>query len=103
MGGRVVEQKIQAGRAGTTVRLRVDLHGVSTFGPGKHHTLIRFEWITAITSSSHGVVVESDHYRVIFPAGAFGLEPAALADRLEQARSIFARADVLEELSISNG
>ena len=101
VGERVVEETIRAGRFGRTVRLRIDLHGVSTFGPAAHHAVIRWEWITSISASEHGVTVESPKGEIVLPARAFGLEPAALAARLEEAGSIFKRPEVLEELSRS--
>lgn len=95
---RAVEEMVRAGRFGVTLRMRVDLHGVSSFGPGKHHTLIRWEWIQRITAEPHGVIVGAANGEIVFPAGVFGLEPAALAERLEQAGSIFERADIIAEL-----
>ncbi len=95
----MVEAIVRTGRFGPTLRLRVDLHGVSSFGPGKHRTLIRWEWIERITADQHGVVVTSDKGELAFPAGVFGLPPEALAERLEKAGSIFQRADVIAELS----
>lgn len=99
MGQRAVEEEVRVRRFGAKVRLRVDLHGVSSFGPGKHRKLIRWEWIESITSSPHGVVISSDQHEVVFPSGSFGLEPGGLAARLERGRSIFERADILEELA----
>ena len=89
---------VRAGRLGPKLRMRVDLHGLSTFGPGTHHALIRWEWVTEISHSQHGVVVDSPNAQIVFPTGVFGLEPAALAELLEQARSIFKRGDIIEEL-----
>ena len=83
-------------------RIRVDLHGVSTFGPGSHHEVIRWEWITEITSSPDGVAVDSSRGQIVFPSGTFGLAPDDLAARLERARSIFERGDVIEELGGSS-
>ena len=97
----MVEETIRSGRFGSTIRLRIDLHGVSSFGPGKHHTAIRWEWIERITPAQHGVVVVSDAHEIVLPSGTFGLEPAVLAERLEQAGSIFDRADIIAELSRS--
>ena len=98
MPRRVVEETVSLGRFRSKRRMRVDLHGVSSFGPGSHHEVIRWEWITQITSSSHGVTVDASRGQIVFPAGVFGLAPEDLAARLEQARSIFERGDVLEEL-----
>lgn len=67
----MVEEVIRSGRFGATLRLRVDLHGV---------------------------VVTSDSEEIVFPSGVFGLDPPALAERLEQAGSITRRADVIAEL-----
>ncbi|MHB1535923.1 MAG: hypothetical protein ACYC1D_15205 [Acidimicrobiales bacterium] len=98
MGQRSAEEVVRSGRFGPTLRLRVDLHGVSSFGPGKHHTLIRWEWVEKITPDAHGVVVTSANGNVVFPSGAFGLEPEALAERLGRAGSIFARAEIIAGL-----
>ncbi|MGH9078416.1 MAG: hypothetical protein ACRDY0_13375 [Acidimicrobiales bacterium] len=98
MARRVAEELVQAGRCGPTVRLRVDLHGVSSFGPGNHHTLIRWEWIQRIVPDTHGVIVGGKDNEVVFPAGVFGLAPSELAEQLVRADSIFERADVIAEL-----
>jgi hypothetical protein len=97
---RSVEQVVRLRRFGPKRRLRVDLHGVSVFGPGDEHALIRWEWIRDI-SVSDGVVVRSESTAVSFPAGAFGLDPQRLAERLEEARSIHRRPDIIGELSDS--
>jgi hypothetical protein len=102
MPRRVVEETVRTGRLGSKRRMRVDLHGVSTFGPGSHHEVIRWEWITEITSSPHGVTVDSPRGQIVFPSGVFGLTPEDLAARLEQARSIFERGDVIEQLGGSD-
>jgi hypothetical protein len=83
-------------------RLRIDLHGVSTFGPGQDHTLIRWESVIEIRHSPTGVVVDSAERQVLLPAGVFGLAPVDLADRLDQARSIFKRGDIIEGLDRSS-
>ena len=83
-------------------RIRVDLHGVSTFGPGSHHEVIRWEWITEIRSSPDGVTVDSSRGQIVLPSGTFGRAPDDLAARLERARSIFERGDVIEELGASS-
>lgn len=77
--------------------LRVDLHGVSVFGRGGHH-LVRWEWIEAITVGD-GVTVRSASDEVALPAGAFRLPPAQLAERLEAARSIDRRPEVIASLT----
>lgn len=97
-GGRIAEQEIRRRRFGPRVRLRVDLHGVSVFGPGNRHHAIRWEWIEDI-SSGDAVVVRSANDAVTIPAGTFGLAPSALAEKLETARSIVRRPDVIAELS----
>lgn len=99
MTARSVEETVRAGRFGPTLRLRIDLHGVSSFGPGRHRALIRWEWIEKVASHPHGVVVTSNRDKIVLPSGVFGLEPAALAERLERAGSIFMRADIIDELS----
>ncbi|MDQ6613945.1 MAG: hypothetical protein M3083_04165 [Actinomycetota bacterium] len=99
MGKRVVEEMVRINRLGPKRRMRIDLHGVSTFGPGRHHTLIRWEWISEIAPSHHGVVIDSGKVQIIFPSGVFGLDPHDLADRLEEARSIFKRGEIIEQLS----
>lgn len=85
-------------RVGGGTRLRVDLHGVSTFGPGDSRTLIRWEWISAIEPSGNGVVVRSAQTELTFPSGAFGRQPEELAHLLMQGKSITARADVIAQL-----
>jgi hypothetical protein len=97
---RVAEHVMRSRRFGSKVRFRVDLHGVSVFGPGDRHTLVRFEWIETITvEEGVGVVVSSATDAVTLPAGVFGLSPAELAARLEDARSILRRPDVIGELA----
>jgi hypothetical protein len=87
-------------RFGPKIRFRVDLHGISAFGPGDRHTLIRFEWVESIEAGDDGtVVVRSSTESVLLPPGAFGLAPADLARRLEEARSIQRRADVIGQLT----
>ena len=83
---------------GPKLRLRVDLHGVSVFGPRDDHTLIRWESITGIGLDG-GVVVRSASASLILPPGAFGLAPEALAERLDEARSPDRRPEVIAELS----
>ena len=85
-------------RFGPKVKLRVDLHGVSSFGPGDTRTLIRWEWIEGIEVDD-GVVVRSARDEVRFPPGCFGLDPEVLAQRLDAARSIVDRTDVIGELN----
>ena len=99
MAHRVAEEVVRPRRLGPKILLRVDLHGVSTFGPRSgNHTLIRWEWIEDITVDG-GVTVRSAGETVTFPPGAFGLEPQVLAERLETARSIDQRTDVIASLN----
>jgi len=98
MAQRVADFVVRRRRFGPKVTLRVDLHGVSTFGPGDQRTLIRWEWIDDIFVAD-GVVVRSSKEHVEFPPGAFGIEPAQLAERLEKGRSIEHRTDVIAGLN----
>ena len=100
MAQRVADFVVRRRRFGPKVVLRVDLHGVSTYGPGDQRTLIRWEWIEDIDVAD-GVTVRSSNERVEFPPGSFGLEPRHLAERLEAARSIVQRSDVIGELNAS--
>jgi hypothetical protein len=86
-------------RFGPKILLRVDLHGVSMFGPRDQRTLIRWEWVETITPGDASVIVRSAKDEVVLPAGAFGFEPEALAARLEEARSITRRPEIIGELS----
>lgn len=79
-------------------KLRVDLHGVSVFGPGKDHCLIRWEWITGMRVDG-GVVIESRNDRIVFPKGAFDLTPDELRRLLERARSIERRGEEIGRLA----
>lgn len=101
MGRRVVEQLITPRGAAAAIRVRVDLHGVSTFGPGSDHAVIRWEWIKGIAAEPHGVAVTSANCTIVLPAGIFGLSPETLAARLVEAGSIFERGDVIEALAES--
>jgi hypothetical protein len=98
VAARVAEEEVRPRRFGPKVRLRVDLHGVSTFGPGEQRSVIRWEWIEAITAAAD-VVVRSATTSITIPAGTFGLQPPALMARLEAARSITDRADVIGQLA----
>ncbi len=98
MARQVAEDVVRARRFGPRVRVRVDLHGVSVFGRGDERTLIRWEWIERIDAGA-GVEVTSANAALVIPSGAFGLDPPALAARLEAARSITDRPDVLEQLA----
>lgn len=101
MAQRVAEHVARSRLLGPKIRYRVDLHGVSMFGPGDRHTLIRFEWLEAITvdESGGGVAVRSASDMITFPRGAFGLEPSELAQRLEEARSIHRRPEIIGQLT----
>lgn len=90
---------IRSGRLGRRRRYRVDLHGVSVFGPGDEHTLIRWERIESISADEDGAAVESATARVVFPSGAFGIDPPTLVAQLEAARSIERRGEVIGELA----
>lgn len=94
---RVAEHRIVGGAAGGR-RLRVDLHGVSVFGPGDARTLIRWERIRSIEADEGGVTVVAAGDELTFPPGAFGLDPQELAGRLERGRSIMERPDVIGNL-----
>ena len=97
MGLRAAEHLLRA-NPGAELRLRVDLHGVSIFGPGEERTLIRWEWVEHIGGDGD-VDVVSARARIHLPAGAFGLPPEKLRILLEEARSPEKRADVIAELS----
>lgn len=99
MGRRSVEVEVRT-PSGELQRLRVDLHGVSTFGPGDEHTAIRWEWIDHLAAGDDGeVVVRSAQATITIPARTFGLVPDALVAQLQRARSITERTDVIAELS----
>jgi hypothetical protein len=95
---RVAEHVMRSRRFGPRIRFRVDLHGVSCFGPGEERTLIRWEWMEKIAVEDEAVVITSASERVAFPSGAFGFTPPELAERLETARSITRRPDIIGEL-----
>lgn len=98
MGLRSAEHVMRASRFGPQLRLRVDLHGVSVFGPGDERTLIRWEWIEHLSSGT-GVEVRSANDEIELPPGGFGLPPEELYQLLEEARSLDARPDVIERLA----
>ncbi len=79
--------------------LRVDLHGVSSFGADDERALIRWEWVEGIAVGKDSVIVRGAEDSIVFPAGAFGMEPETLAEELELARSIQSRSDVIFRLS----
>jgi hypothetical protein len=99
MAQRVAEHVMRPRRFGPKILFRVDLHGVSMYGPGDRRTMIRWEWIEGISAREGGVDVRSASDQVTLPAGAFGFEAGALADRLEEARSITRRPEIIGELS----
>ncbi len=95
---RVAEHIIRSRPLGPKLRLRVDLHGVSVFGPGERRTLVRWEWIREISVTS-GVLIRSGNAEILLPPHAFGLTPEVLAQRLDAARSIEKRPEVIGELA----
>lgn len=97
---RVAECVMRTRRLGRRRRFRVDLHGVSVFGPGAEHTLIRWERIESIAVERTGLATVTSATAVVaFPKGAFGLSPDALVAQLENARSIERRGQVIAELA----
>ena len=98
MAQRVAEDLVRPRRFGPRVVVRVDLHGVSLLGPGEARTMIRWEWVEAIEVAG-GVTVRSATDEVRIPRGAFGLDAASLARRLEEARSITTRGDAIAGLN----
>lgn len=107
MPAAVAEDLVRVRRFSKPVRVRVDLHGVSTFASGDNsesrRTLIRWEWIDTITPGPTGVVVLSADSSLTLPDHSFGLTPDALSRQLESARSIVTRSDVIAELVASRG
>lgn len=97
MASRVAEHVVRRRPFGRRQRLRVDLHGVSVFGPGAEHRVIRWEWVEAITVE-RGVVVAGAGNEIRLPPGAFGMTPDALAERLRAAGSLDRRSEVIGEL-----
>lgn len=95
----VAEAVVRARWFGPRLLVRVDLHGVSLFGPGDQRTLVRWEWIEAIEPAGNGVIVRSSGSELLLPGRPFGLRAEELAGRLEEARSITRRPDVIERLS----
>ncbi|MGH9225905.1 MAG: hypothetical protein ACRD2W_19430 [Acidimicrobiales bacterium] len=99
MAQRVAEFMMRSRRFGPKIIFRVDLHGISTFGPGDQRIAIRWEWVEDIEVQGGGVDVRSATEHVLLPSGAFGFEPQALADRLQEARSIVRRPEIIGELA----
>ena len=79
--------------------LRVDLHGVSSFGADDDRALVRWEWVEGIDVEKGSVIVRGAEDSIVFPSGAFGMEAEALAEELERARGIQDRSDVIGRLS----
>jgi hypothetical protein len=100
MASTVAEHLVGSGWFKPKRRVRVDLHGVSVFGPGSRRTLIRWEWVEDISvpEGDGGVVVRSADDRLTLPPGSFGLPADALAAQLDRARSIVHRPDVIGTL-----
>lgn len=94
---------MRARRFGPRIRLRIDLHGVSRYGPGEERTLLRWEWIEGIVVGDSSVVVRSASEEVSFPDGAFGLTSEELAGRLRSATSIVSRAEIIAGLAGASG
>lgn len=98
MASRVAEHVVRRRPFGRPQRFRVDLHGVSVYGPGDRHQAMRWEWIERITVDG-GVVVEGGGGdRIVLPPGSFGIEPGALAAYLLEAGDIGARTEVIGRL-----
>jgi hypothetical protein len=97
MARRSAEHVVRATRHSPELRFRVDLHGVSLFGPGDERTLIRWEWVQSIVADE-GVEVSSARAGVHFPAGTFGLPPDQLCALLQEGRGIERRSDVIATL-----
>lgn len=101
MSSRVAEHVVRRRPFGRAERLRVDLHGVSVFGPGHRHQVMRWEWIEYI-SVAGGVVVAGGGSEIVLPAGAFGLAPEELAACLREADAIDGRTAVIGRLSAAS-
>ena len=87
MAQRVAEHVVRGRLFGPKRLLLVDLHGVSEFGSGEEHTLLRWEWVEAIEIDRGSVVVRGGDESIVLPSGAFGLAAKELADELEEART----------------
>lgn len=98
MPARVAEHHVRLRRFGPKVLFRVDLHGISVFGPGDEHRLLRWEWIEEVAAEPD-VVVRSPDSEIRFPAGAFGVDTETLARCLRSARNIGRRTDAIGELT----
>ncbi len=71
---------------------------MSVSSPGGERTAIRWEWIDDIAAGEE-TVVHAARGTITIPAGTFGLAPDILAARLDEARSIARRTDVIQQLS----
>ena len=100
---RRVAEHSTGGRFRSKRLVRVDLHGVSTFGPGDEHTLIRWERIEDIVAGPGGVEVVTSTVRLSLPSGAFGLLPDVLAGQLRRAADPDDRGVVIDELAGAGG
>ncbi len=98
MTQRVADFVVRRRPFGPKTVVRVDLHGVSSFGPGDARTLIRWEWIEAIEAAD-GVSVRSASDEVRIPRGAFGIDGPSLVGLLEMGRSITTRSDAIARLN----
>lgn len=98
MPSRVAEYVVRTRRFGRPQRLRVELHGISLLGPGEKREVIRWEWVETITADQ-AVMVSGNGHQLAIPAGAFGMEPADLAEQLQRARRIEERSDVIGRLN----
>ncbi|MFN2388791.1 MAG: hypothetical protein ABR575_04195 [Actinomycetota bacterium] len=98
MRARVVETEVKTRRFARPLRVRIDLHGVSTGAPGSRR-VIRWEWIESIDVRKDGLVIRASRGAIELPDGTFGLESERLAELLEAARAIERRADVIGRLS----
>jgi len=96
---RVAEHVVRGRLFGPRRLLRIDLHGVSSLGAGDDRALIRWEWVEGIDVERGAVTVRGSEDSIVFPSGAFGITPQALAGELELARGIRSRSDVILRLS----
>jgi len=83
--------------------VRVDLHGVSTFGPADEHLLIRWERIEDVVAGPEGVDVVTAKERLHVPSGSFNLSPDELAAQLRRAANPDERGVVIDELAGEGG
>ena len=96
---RVAEFMMRSSRFGPKIIFRVDLHGVSTYGPKDQRSVIRWEWVESIEVEGNGVAVRSASEHIVLPSGAFGFQSQPLCERLQAARSITRRPEVIGELA----